>query len=136
MSRYPDSLIKLGGKINRVLGSIHAAAPCERFNWQITPMATVFFLTMILTLRMRRRCKKSLRSCAVTPPAPASSCGSGSKTDTQAATGFQRGGVQPAYVQRSPLVDAIGRGKRSGDLGAAEQLFGGALEVFRDGHRA
>jgi dimethylamine monooxygenase subunit A len=34
---------KLGGKINRVLGSIHAATPCERFNWQITPIATVFF---------------------------------------------------------------------------------------------
>ena len=34
---------KLGGKINRVLSSIHAATPCERFNWQITPIATVFF---------------------------------------------------------------------------------------------
>ena len=34
---------KLGGKINRVLGSVHAATPCERFNWQLTPMATVFF---------------------------------------------------------------------------------------------
>ena len=34
---------KLGERINRVLGSIHAATPCERFNWQITPMATVFF---------------------------------------------------------------------------------------------
>ena len=39
----PQLTRKLGGKINRVLGSIHAAAPCERFNWQITPMATVFF---------------------------------------------------------------------------------------------
>jgi dimethylamine monooxygenase subunit A len=34
---------KLGGKIDRVLGSVHAATPCERFNWQLTPMATVFF---------------------------------------------------------------------------------------------
>jgi dimethylamine monooxygenase subunit A len=34
---------KLGGKINRVLGSVHASTPCERFNWQLTPMATVFF---------------------------------------------------------------------------------------------
>lgn len=34
---------KLGDKINRVLGSVHAATPCERFNWQLTPMATVFF---------------------------------------------------------------------------------------------
>ncbi len=39
----PQLTRKLGGKINRVLGSIHAATPCERFNWQITPMATVFF---------------------------------------------------------------------------------------------
>ena len=34
---------KLGGRINQVLGSIHADFPCERFNWQLTPMATVFF---------------------------------------------------------------------------------------------
>lgn len=34
---------KLGVRINQVLGSIHAAIPCERFNWQLTPMATVFF---------------------------------------------------------------------------------------------
>ena len=39
----PQLTCKLGGKINRVLGSIHAATPCERFNWQITPIATVFF---------------------------------------------------------------------------------------------
>jgi dimethylamine monooxygenase subunit A len=39
----PQLTRKLGEKINRVLGSIHAATPCERFNWQITPMATVFF---------------------------------------------------------------------------------------------
>ncbi len=26
-----------------MLSSIHAATPCERFNWQITPMASVFF---------------------------------------------------------------------------------------------
>jgi hypothetical protein len=34
---------KLGARINQVLGSIHADIPCERFNWQLTPMATVFF---------------------------------------------------------------------------------------------
>ena len=39
----PQLTRNLGGKINRVLGSIHAATPCERFNWQITPIATVFF---------------------------------------------------------------------------------------------
>jgi dimethylamine monooxygenase subunit A len=39
----PQLTRKLGGMINRVLGNIHAATPCERFNWQITPMATVFF---------------------------------------------------------------------------------------------
>jgi hypothetical protein len=39
----PQLTRKLGKKINRVLGSIHPATPCERFNWQITPLATVFF---------------------------------------------------------------------------------------------
>ncbi len=34
---------KLGVRINQVLGSINADIPCERFNWQLTPMATVFF---------------------------------------------------------------------------------------------
>jgi hypothetical protein len=39
----PHLTHQLGSKINRILGSIHAATPCERFNWQITPLATVFF---------------------------------------------------------------------------------------------
>lgn len=34
---------KLGGRITSVLGSIHVANPCERFNWQLTPLASVFF---------------------------------------------------------------------------------------------
>ncbi len=34
---------KLGVRINQVICSIHATSPCERFNWQLTPMATVFF---------------------------------------------------------------------------------------------
>ena len=39
----PKLTDKIGGKIARVLGSILTATPCERFNWQITPIATVFF---------------------------------------------------------------------------------------------
>ena len=34
---------KLGAKFNRVIRTVHAATPCERFNWQVTPMASVFF---------------------------------------------------------------------------------------------
>jgi len=34
---------KLGTRINRVLGSVHEASPCERFNWAVTPMGTLFF---------------------------------------------------------------------------------------------
>jgi len=34
---------KLGGRIDRVLSSVHEDTPCERFNWQVTPMATLFF---------------------------------------------------------------------------------------------
>jgi hypothetical protein len=39
----PQLTQKLGPRINRVLGSIHASKPCERFNWQITPLPSVFF---------------------------------------------------------------------------------------------
>jgi hypothetical protein len=39
----PHLTQKLGAKINRVIRSVHAATPCERFNWQLTPMASVFF---------------------------------------------------------------------------------------------
>jgi Haem-dependent oxidative N-demethylase, alpha subunit-like len=34
---------KLGARIDRVLSSVHEDTPCERFNWQVTPMATLFF---------------------------------------------------------------------------------------------
>ena len=34
---------KLGVRIDRVLSSVHEDTPCERFNWQVTPMATLFF---------------------------------------------------------------------------------------------
>jgi len=39
----PQLTQKLGAKINRVIRSVHSATPCERFNWQLTPMASVFF---------------------------------------------------------------------------------------------
>ncbi len=39
----PRLTTQLGGRINQVLSSVHAANPCERFNWQVTPLATVFF---------------------------------------------------------------------------------------------
>ena len=39
----PELTEKLGAKINRLIRTVHAATPCERFNWQLTPMASVFF---------------------------------------------------------------------------------------------
>jgi heme-dependent oxidative N-demethylase alpha subunit-like protein len=39
----PQLTQKLGAKINRVIRTVHTATPCERFNWQVTPMASVFF---------------------------------------------------------------------------------------------
>jgi dimethylamine monooxygenase subunit A len=39
----PGLTDKLGPKIDRVLGAVHAATPCERFNWLLTPMASIFF---------------------------------------------------------------------------------------------
>ena len=39
----PGLTLKLGSRINRVLDSVHTATPCERFNWQLTPMSTIFF---------------------------------------------------------------------------------------------
>ncbi len=39
----PHLTDKLGPRIDRVIGSVHTATPCERFNWQLTPLSTVFF---------------------------------------------------------------------------------------------
>ena len=39
----PQLTAKLGPRIDRMIGSIHADMPCERFNWQLTPLATKFF---------------------------------------------------------------------------------------------
>jgi hypothetical protein len=39
----PQLTQQLGARINRVLRTVHPATPCERFNWQVTPMASVFF---------------------------------------------------------------------------------------------
>ena len=39
----PTLTNKLGARIGRVLSSVHEDTPCERFNWQVTPMATLFF---------------------------------------------------------------------------------------------
>ena len=39
----PQLTQKLGAKINRVIRTVHTTTPCERFNWQVTPMASVFF---------------------------------------------------------------------------------------------
>ena len=33
----------LGRRIDRIVGSVHAETPGERFNWQLTPMASIFF---------------------------------------------------------------------------------------------
>lgn len=39
----PTLTDNLGGRIDRVLSSVHEETPCERFNWQVTPMGTLFF---------------------------------------------------------------------------------------------
>jgi hypothetical protein len=39
----PQLTQRLGAKINRVIRTVHPATPCERFNWQLTPLASVFF---------------------------------------------------------------------------------------------
>jgi dimethylamine monooxygenase subunit A len=39
----PTLTDKLGVRIDRVLSSVHEDTPCERFNWQVTPMASLFF---------------------------------------------------------------------------------------------
>lgn len=33
----------LGSRIDRILQSVHEAAPCARFNWQLTPLGSIFF---------------------------------------------------------------------------------------------
>jgi hypothetical protein len=32
-----------GSRIDRILGSVHEEALCARFNWQLTPLASIFF---------------------------------------------------------------------------------------------
>ena len=39
----PQLTAKLGPRIDRMIASIHPDSPCERFNWQLTPMSTKFF---------------------------------------------------------------------------------------------
>jgi dimethylamine monooxygenase subunit A len=39
----PQLTAKLGARIDRIVSSIHDDTPCERFNWQLTPMSTKFF---------------------------------------------------------------------------------------------
>ena len=39
----PQLTSKLGPRIDRMISSIHTDTPCERFNWQLTPLATKFF---------------------------------------------------------------------------------------------
>ena len=39
----PTLTERLGPRIDRVLSGVHEATPCERFNWLVTPLATLFF---------------------------------------------------------------------------------------------
>jgi hypothetical protein len=39
----PHLTSKLGPRIDRMIASIHTDTPCERFNWQLTPLSTKFF---------------------------------------------------------------------------------------------
>jgi hypothetical protein len=39
----PDLTPTLGSRIDRILASIHVDAPCARFNWQLTPVSSIFF---------------------------------------------------------------------------------------------
>lgn len=41
----PTLTSTLGSRIDRILRSVHADAPCARYNWQLTPMGSVFFPT-------------------------------------------------------------------------------------------
>lgn len=39
----PDLNKRLGLRIDRMLGTVHPDTPCERFNWMLTPIASLFF---------------------------------------------------------------------------------------------
>ena len=39
----PGLTAMLGRRIDRIVGSVHAETPGERFNWQITPLPSIFF---------------------------------------------------------------------------------------------
>ena len=39
----PKLTAALGPRIDRIIDSVHAATPGERYNWQVTPLGSVFF---------------------------------------------------------------------------------------------
>ena len=39
----PNLTVLLGSRIDRILASIHEDAPSARFNWQLTPLSSIFF---------------------------------------------------------------------------------------------
>jgi dimethylamine monooxygenase subunit A len=39
----PTLTATLGPRIERILQSVHEDAPCARFNWQLTPLGSIFF---------------------------------------------------------------------------------------------
>ena len=39
----PDLTALHGSRIDRILASVHEDAPCARFNWLLTPLASIFF---------------------------------------------------------------------------------------------
>jgi len=39
----PTLTSRLGSRIDRILASVHDDAPCARYNWQLTPLRSVFF---------------------------------------------------------------------------------------------
>ncbi len=133
----PNLTAKLGPRIHRVLDSVHAATPCERFNWQLTPMATIFFPhddPHAANAQAMHRIRDSIhgnpalagellwirveRQTLVRLP------------DTRAVAFSLH-----TYSDRLSLA-AIGRAEPSSHAGAAARLLGGALEICRDGYRA
>jgi len=95
----PQLTQKLGAKINRVLRTVHPATPCERFNWQVTPMASVFFPHTnphASNAAAMHQAAAELRDDAARAgdllwiPSRAS--------DPNSPAGIEHSGIQPAYV--------------------------------------
>ena len=129
--RVPRLTEKLGSRIDRVLGSIHAAAPCERFNWQITPLATVFFPHDDPHAANAAAMHEVLDELRRNPGRAGELLWMRAERQTLRRLPDSKAVAFSLHTYSDPLSShRVRPGKCPGDPDAAQELFGRALAVF------